>query len=265
MIAARSTRAPLGATRVQSIADLAVDAQPRDAAVGIDVQPQVRPRPPIVDREEVVAVAAQRRLLRGSSSTGAPSTRSGIDGRQRASFASSASIEQCDGKLPVKKLRVDVDAVHDAAHAELRRCTSRGRASRRRRDSQPSIHLPRDVYLPGMKIGGSALTRFAFDAKKSSLVAMARPPTRADARSARVGECRGAMIGATHPSSAFRSSVMLADRASYGKSRIRLVQVAAPRRSPRPARPDRRRSASKATTTHPTATATTATCCPPTR
>ena len=56
---------------------------------------------------------------------------------------------------------------------------------RRRRDSQPSIHLPRDVNLPGMKIAGSGLTRFDFGAKKSSLVAIARPPTRADARSAR--------------------------------------------------------------------------------
>ena len=32
---------------------------------------------------------------------------------------------------------------------------------RRRRDSQPSIHLPRVVNLPGMKIAGSGLTRFA--------------------------------------------------------------------------------------------------------
>src|SRR5688572_18388939 len=56
-------------------------------------------------------------------------------------------------------------------------------ATRRRRDSQPSIHLPLVVYLPGMKIGGSALTRFDLGAKKSSFAAIARPPTRADARS----------------------------------------------------------------------------------
>ena len=42
--------------------DLAVDAQARDAAVGKDVEPHVRPRPTVDDREEVVAVAAERRL-----------------------------------------------------------------------------------------------------------------------------------------------------------------------------------------------------------
>jgi hypothetical protein len=36
-----------------------------------------------------------------------------------------------------------------------------------------------------MKMGGAAFTRFAFDAKKSSFVATARPPTRSEARSAR--------------------------------------------------------------------------------
>ena len=56
---------------------------------------------------------------------------------------------------------------------------------RRRRDSQPSIHLPRDVNLPGMKIAGVGFSRFDFAAKNSSFAAIARPPTRADARSAR--------------------------------------------------------------------------------
>jgi hypothetical protein len=37
-----------------------------------------------------------------------------------------------------------------------------------------------------MKIAGPGLTRFDFGAKKSSLVAIARPPTLADARSARL-------------------------------------------------------------------------------
>ena len=45
-----------------------------------------------------------------------------------ARVASTASIEQCDGKLPVKMARVDVDAADAAAHAELRRRTSRGPA-----------------------------------------------------------------------------------------------------------------------------------------
>ena len=55
---------------------------------------------------------------------------------------------------------------------------------RRRRVSQPSIHLPRAVNLPAMKIAGSGFNRLAFGAKNSSLAAMARPPTRAEARSA---------------------------------------------------------------------------------
>ena len=56
---------------------------------------------------------------------------------------------------------------------------------RRRRDSQPSIHLPRVVYLPGMKTAGSALSRFDFGAKKSSFAAMRAA---ADARRREVGE-----------------------------------------------------------------------------
>src|SRR5262245_50908075 len=68
--------------------------------------------------------------------------------------------------------------------------------TRRRRDSQPSIHLPFDLYFPGMKIAGSGLTRFDFGAKKSSLVATARPPTLADARSARLINSCPVAIGA---------------------------------------------------------------------
>ena len=59
---------------------------------------------------------------------------------------------------------------------------------RLRRDSQPSIHLPRAVNFPGMKIAGSGLTRFDFGAKKSSLAAIARPPSRDEARSARLAK-----------------------------------------------------------------------------
>ena len=51
---------------------------------------------------------------------------------------------------------------------------------RRRRVSQPSIHLPRSVYLSAMKTAGSGLSRFSFSAKKSSLAATPRPPSRAD-------------------------------------------------------------------------------------
>ena len=57
---------------------------------------------------------------------------------------------------------------------------------RRRRVSQPSIHLPRLVNFPGTNTGASGFTRFDLDAKNSSLDAMAFPPTRADARSARL-------------------------------------------------------------------------------
>ena len=53
-----------------------------------------------------------------------------------------------------------------------------------------------------------------FGAKKSSFVAIARPPTRADARSARIGERRRYY---------WRSSC--SSDTAYGKSRIRLVQV----------------------------------------
>src|SRR5215207_6558034 len=54
---------------------------------------------------------------------------------------------------------------------------------RRRRLSHPSIHLPRSVYLPSIKIGVLAFKRFSLRAKKSSLAINTAPPTRSDARS----------------------------------------------------------------------------------
>ena len=63
-----------------------------------------------------------------------------------------------------------------------------------------------------MNTGAAALTRLDLAAKKSSLAAMARPPTRADARSAKAAK-DGVLC-----------SVMLTHTA-YGKSQIRLVQV----------------------------------------
>src|ERR1044072_8073316 len=54
---------------------------------------------------------------------------------------------------------------------------------RRRRLSQPSIHLPRSVYLPSIKIGSLARSRFSFGAKKSSLATSTAPPTFSEARS----------------------------------------------------------------------------------
>src|SRR2546429_5162403 len=53
----------------------------------------------------------------------------------------------------------------------------------RRRVSQPSIHLPRSVYLPSMKTGAEALSSFSFGAKNSSLVNSTAPPRRSEARS----------------------------------------------------------------------------------
>src|ERR1700704_65654 len=54
---------------------------------------------------------------------------------------------------------------------------------RRRRDSQPSIHLPRSVYLPSIKTGAEGLSRFSLGAKNSSLANSTAPPKRSDARS----------------------------------------------------------------------------------
>src|SRR3954464_8763652 len=52
-------------------------------------------------------------------------------------------------------------------------------------DSHPSIHLPRLVYLSGMKIPRPGFSRFSFLAKKSSLHNNAFPPRRSAARSTR--------------------------------------------------------------------------------
>src|SRR5215813_14017087 len=54
---------------------------------------------------------------------------------------------------------------------------------RRRRDSQPSIHFPRSVYLPSMKTGAEGFSKFSFGAKKSSLAKSTAPPRRSEARS----------------------------------------------------------------------------------
>src|SRR6185312_12618394 len=54
---------------------------------------------------------------------------------------------------------------------------------RRRRVSHPSIHLPRSVYLPSIKIGASGFSRFSFAAKNSSLATSTAPPNFSAARS----------------------------------------------------------------------------------
>jgi hypothetical protein len=93
---------------------------------------------------------------------------------------------------------------------------------RRRRDSQPSIHLPRVVYRSGTKIGAAGLIRLAFGAKKSSLAASTRPPVRADARSAsRVN----AVVLSSRPLIFRLLECCMLVRSGYGKSRVRIVQV----------------------------------------
>src|SRR5882762_1471609 len=54
---------------------------------------------------------------------------------------------------------------------------------RRRRDSQPSIHFPRSVYLPSIKTGADGFSRFSLGAKNSSLANSTAPPRRSEARS----------------------------------------------------------------------------------
>ncbi len=64
--------------------------------------------------------------------------------------------------------------------------------TRRRRDSQPSIHLPFDVYLPGMKIAGSGLTQVGFR-REEIVVGRDRAP--ANSRRRQIGEVDKLMPG----------------------------------------------------------------------
>ena len=99
-------------------------------------------------------------------------------------LASNPSTEHCEGWLPLKCL---VSTFTPRIRPRTPSATTHQSwpGVRRRRDSHPSIHFPRGVNLPGMNTAGSGLIRFALEAKKSSLVATARPPMRDDARSAR--------------------------------------------------------------------------------
>ena len=62
------------------------------------------------------------------------------------------------------------------------------------RDSHPSIHLPRSVYLSDMNSPRPGLSRFSFGAKNSSLANKVRPPFDSDARSMRSFLSLGTMI-----------------------------------------------------------------------
>ncbi len=123
--------------------------------------------------------------------------------------------------------RVDVDAARSARASRARPRTSRDRASRRRRDSQPSIHLPRDVNFPGTKIAGSGLTRFGL--RREEIVAR-RDGAAADPGRGEVGEPRERRSIIVLSRVDLRSSWSSAcsTHSSYGKSRVRLVQVTAP-------------------------------------
>src|SRR5690348_7092525 len=63
---------------------------------------------------------------------------------------------------------------------------------RRRRVSQPSIHLPRSVNSPSRQTGRSCLSRFSLGAKNSSLAPRTAPPNRSAARSISSVKCMGA-------------------------------------------------------------------------
>ncbi len=75
--------------------DVTVDAEPGNATVGKDVQPDMRPGPNVGDWQEVVAVRRGAATSCTSVTHGAPSAAhtSGVGGRA----LSSASSEQCDG------------------------------------------------------------------------------------------------------------------------------------------------------------------------
>src|SRR4051794_32092824 len=96
--------------------------------------------------------------------------------------AAQASSEQLSGKLPRKK--AVLTTTPRMRPAKPRRIKHQSKPCvRRRRDSQPSIHLPRSVYLPSMKIGAGCFNRFSFGAKKSSLANKTAAPKRSEQRS----------------------------------------------------------------------------------
>ena len=136
------------------------------------------------------------------------SPRSGLRGttscqlaRARSYAAGAPGIVQTSsahdsGKLPLKCVvstsmpRTTPSAPRWTMHQSCARPNSGspGKTSRRRRVSQPSIHLPRSVYSPSRHTGASSLSRRSFGAKNSSLAATTDAPRRSDARSTRSRE-----------------------------------------------------------------------------
>ena len=96
---------------------------------------------------------------------------------------------------------------------------------RRRRDSHPSIHLPRDVNFPGTKIAGAGFNRLARG--REEIVARcdgaASDPRRRQVREPR--ERRSIIVALVRADPRFSVEFGMLTHSSYGKERVRLVQV----------------------------------------
>src|SRR5436305_4908423 len=94
------------------------------------------------------------------------------------------SSEQDSGKLP-RKCEVSTTTPRGTPGSPSRTVHQSWPGSRRRRVSQPSIHLPTPVYSPSFQTASPALRRFSLGAKNSSFAASTAPPILSDARSTR--------------------------------------------------------------------------------
>ena len=170
-------------SRGQSGSDLAVDAQPRDAAVREDVEPQVgdAARCPFRIGNRFLAVALERRA------------RQDLDARRLA--VSSAGARMPVDRAGVERAGFGIVAAEEAGvddHAA--RARRAGRGGRWHQSwpglaaaaGLPAVHpLAASVYSPAMNTGRPALSRFSFGAKNSSFAASTAPPRRSAARSTR--------------------------------------------------------------------------------
>src|SRR5574342_520757 len=113
-------------------------------------------------------------------------------------FRAAASSEQASGWLP-RKWRVSTVTARTTPGTPSRTMHQSEPGVRRRRVSQPSIHLPRLVYFPSRNTGEPDFSRLDLGAKNSSLASTARPPTRAAARSINPARTNTSQAGATDP------------------------------------------------------------------
>ena len=141
-------------------------------------------------REQVLRVGPQRRLRAAArvqrarcerSASGVPRGAQAVDRGERRVVAE--EVLRCRRRSRARS----------PGAPERERRTSRGPASRLRRLSQPSIHLPRSVYLPAMNTRAArAASRFSMLGEEVVAGARARaPPSSAAARSTEAGEGRG--------------------------------------------------------------------------